>query len=216
MACERVRKLLQGTASLEFWPTFENQEVYPVLVEANNVIRELLSADEEGTEAADSTAADEKGDLIDQVIAQDSLNADAANFAKQNPLFYLLNPRVYNGQLMGGPCVGMAHYRDTAKINMFLNYPQVKDVIPSDMKLMWTVKPSSMDKNQAYFELIAIKANTRDGKAPLDGGSVETARTNFGSTGGSPEVSMTMNAEGARIWARMTADNIGKCHEGRC
>ncbi len=210
---ERVRKLLQGTASLEFWPTFENQEVYPVLAEANEVIRELLAAEENPEEAADSTdsTASESKDLIDQVIAQDSLSADAANFAKQNPLFYLLNPRVYNGQLMSGPCVGMAHYRDTARINTFLNYPQVKDIIPSDMRLMWTVKPSSMDKSQSYFELIAIKANTRDGKAPLDGGSVESARTNFGSTGGSPEVSMTMNAEGARIWARMTADNIGKC-----
>lgn len=210
---ERVRKLLQGTASLEFWPTYENNEVYPSLVEANNIIKEILLAEEEtvAENAADTSAAAKDSDLLSQVIAsEDSLSAEGALFAKNNPLFYLLSPRVYNGQLMPGPSVGIAHYRDTAKINSYLRMPQVQDQFPSDLRLMWTVKASEMDKSGVYFELIAIKANTRDGKAPLDGGAVVDARTNFGANGGSPEVSMTMNAEGARIWSRMTADNVGR------
>ena len=202
---ERVRKLLQGTASLEFWTTYENQEIYPYLQEANNFLREYLATEEEVADAP--VAAD---DLAAQLMQEDSLSVDEANYAKNNPLFYALNPNQYNGQLMGGPCIGVAHYRDTAKINSWLRLPQVQAIFPTDMVPMWTVKPAEMYTGDSYFELIAVKASTRDGKAPLDGGVITDARVVYSGNGGTPEVDMAMNAEGARVWARLTADNIGK------
>ncbi len=212
---ERVRKLLQGTASLEFWTTYENTDVFASLQEANTIIRDVI-AESANTDSSsvvnttvvkDTTATD---DLLAQVTQEDSLSVDQINYAKNNPLFFLLNPSMYNGQLMPGPCIGIAHYRDTAKINSWLRLPQVKALFPSDLIPMWGVKPSSQFKGDSYFELVAIKANTRDGKAPLDGGAVTDARMSYANTGGSPEVDMSMNAEGARVWARLTSDNIGK------
>ena len=204
---ERVRKLLQGTASLEFWTTYEASEIFQYMQEANSMLREYLSEDvAEATEAAADS-----DDLLAQATQEDSLSVDEANYAKTNPLFYALQPSIYNGQVMPGPMVGVAHYKDTAAINTWLNLPQIKSLFPRDLKLMWTVKPSAQYANDSYFELIAIKANTRDGKAPLDGGAVADARMSYANTGGTPEVDMAMNAEGARVWARLTADNVGKC-----
>ena len=200
---ERVRKLLQGTASLEFWPTFDNAEVYPYLAEANALLAQLV-ADE--AVAADANAEN----AVESLIAADSLSADAEAFAKQNPLFYLLSPSTYGGQLMPGATIGRAHYRDTAKINSYLNMPQVKALFPVELVPMWTVKADPNDPSGVIFDLVAIKSTSRDGKAPLDGGVVTDAAVSYGNTGGAPGVSMTMNAEGARTWARLTADNIGK------
>ncbi|MBR2298217.1 MAG: protein translocase subunit SecDF [Bacteroidales bacterium] len=205
---ERVRKLLQGTASLEFWPTYEAAEVFGYMQEANNILREYLSSDDEVVEEKAAPASD---DLLAQATQEDSLSLDETNYAKNNPLFYALQPSIYNGQVMPGPMVGVAHYKDTAAINSWLELPQIKSLFPRDLKLMWTVKPSEQYANDSYFELIAIKANTRDGKAPLDGGAVADARMSYANTGGTPEVDMSMNAEGSRVWARLTADNIGKC-----
>lgn len=205
---ERVRKLLQGTASLEFWETYENSEIYPSLEEANRIICDYL-----GDEAVkDTTLAEAAGeeDLLAQLTKEDSLSDDMAAWAKQNPLFNVLSPSVYEGQIAPGPCIGRAHYKDTTLINSWLHLPQVQAVLPADMRAMWSVKPDQT--NKIYYELVAIKANTRDGRAPLDGGVVTDARKAYNNTGGgTPTVDMGMNAEGARIWARMTADNIGKC-----
>ena len=205
---ERVRKLLQGTASLEFWATFTNEEIYPYLSEANATLRDL-SADAADTTAAVETAAED-------VLAQEVANAetdDAAafeNYKKENPLFAVLQPASFNGRLSNGACIGYANYSDTAKINMMLSKPQIKALFPAEFKPMWTVKPSQFIPGENTFELVAIKATSRDGKAPLDGGVITDARVQFGNNGGSPEVSMSMNAEGANIWARMTKDNLGK------
>lgn len=210
----RVRKLLQGTASLEFWETYENQEVYGYLVEANKAVKEMLDAAKEPVTATDSTkvAADstktESEALLSQIKSEDSLSVADAQLAEQNPLFFALDPNVAQGQLLAGPCVGRAHYRDTAKIGAWLRSPQVSTQFPADLKLMWTVKP--IDDAGVIFELIAIKSTTRDGKAPLDGGVVTDANKSFGNTSGTPEVDMAMNAEGSRIWANMTANNIGR------
>ena len=210
---ERVRKLLQGTASLEFWETYENKEVYQYLAEADNAIKNMLADvvvapqqdDAPATEISDSAKVAQE--LI-AGISTDSLSRDEAAIAKQNPLFYLLNPNVAQGQLMPGACIGRAHYRDTAKIGSWLRMPQIQALFPADMVPMWSVKP--IDPSNTIFELVAIKANTRDGRAPLDGGVVTDARRAFGSNSAVPEVSMSMNAEGARIWATMTANNIGR------
>lgn len=215
---ERVRKLLQGTASLEFWTTYENSEIFRYLQEANGIVKELVD-DAQNAESVQATDTQDKGqakeaasdDLLSEIVQQqDSLSADQINYAKNNPLFYVLNPSMYNGQLMPGPVIGVAHYKDTAQINRWLDMPQVKAVLPADLVPMWTVKPSSRFAGDSYYELVAIKVNTRDGKAPLDGGVVTDARLSYGNMGGQPEVDMAMNAEGAQIWARLTADNIGK------
>ena len=111
---------------------------------------------------------------------------------------------------MPGATIGRAHYRDTAKINAYLNMPQVKAVLPVELVPMWTVKADPSDASGTIFDLVAIKSTSRDGKAPLDGAAVTDASVSYDNNGGAPGVSMTMNAEGARTWARLTADNIGK------
>ena len=193
---ERVRKLLQGTASLEFWATYDAAEVEPFLVEANNVLAQLLAVEEE-TPAAEQAEAD----VLAQELQQNE--ADAAAI-KANPLFSVLQP----SGARGNACIGYAHYADTAKINKYFSMPQIKGLFPPEFKPMWTVKASKW-AGENIFELVAIKSTSRDGKAPLDGGVVTDARVQYGNNG-SPEVSMSMNAEGANTWARMTKDNIGR------
>ncbi len=202
---ERVRKLLQGTASLEFWATYDNAEIYPFLVEANKLLAEMQEGDAVATSATTSE--------VDELAAQlEGDNAQAfAEFKKQNPLFAALNPNSFQGGLGKGACIGYANYADTAKINHWLAMPQVQALFPAEFKAMWTVKPSAYIEGGNTYELVAIKSTTVDGKAPLDGGVVTDARVNFGNGGsGNPDVSMTMNAEGANIWAQMTKDNIGR------
>ena len=196
---ERVRKLLQGTASLEFWATYDAAEVEPFLVEANAVLAEILAVEEE-TPAAEQTA---EADVLAQELQQNEAESDAA-MMKANPLFSVLQP----SGARGNACIGYAHYADTAKINKYFSMPQVKGIFPPEFKPMWTVKASKW-AGENIFELVAIKATSRDGKAPLDGGAVTDARVQYGNNG-SPEVSMSMNAEGANTWARMTKDNIGR------
>ena len=201
---ERVRKLLQGTASLEFWATYDNAEVEAYLAEANATLATLLADTDEAVEEAKEAEGD---DLLAEELQQAENDAAAeAAFRKQNPLFSVLQPSGARGYA----CIGYAHYADTATVNKYLAMPQVKQLFPPEFKPMWTVKASAMDPNQNIFELVAIKSTSRDGKAPLDGGSVTDARVSYGNTGGSPSVSMSMNAEGANVWARLTKDNIGK------
>ena len=200
---ERVRKLLQGTASLEFWATYDNVEIEGFLAEANAKLAELL-ADTEEVAVAETATEDA---LLAAELQQNKQDAEAeAAYRKQNPLFSVLQP----SGARGNACIGYANYADTAKINKFFNMPQVKALFPREFKPMWTVKASQWIPGDNIFELVAIKATSRDGKAPLDGGVVTDARVQYGNTGGNPEVSMSMNAEGASVWARMTKDNIGR------
>ena len=194
---ERVRKLLQGTASLEFWTTYENSEIFPYLAEANSSLAELEGA-EEAPEA-------EITDVVEaELAAQNSSSTEADR--KANPLFSVLSPVGPQGR---GACIGLANAVDTAKVNALLK--ATKDIFPAEFRPMWSVKPSEYAQADNIYELIAIKASSRDGKAPLDGASVTDARVDYDSQrGGSPSVSMTMNAEGANIWARLTKENIGK------
>ena len=220
---ERVRKLLQGTASLEFWATYENNEIYPALEQANAVIRGLKEAGEIAdttakVETADSSAAQAATDSpallakLDSTAVADTAAVqaqDTAAFEAQFPLFAKLHPMVdEQGQIYGGPAIGRAMSFDTAAVNRYMQLPQVKALLPRDIKLFWGVK--SADPAGTVYDLYAIKANTRDGKAPLDGGVVTEAREEYSQHGAAAEVSMVMNATGARTWARMTADNIGR------
>ena len=207
---ERVRKLLQGTASLEFWTTYDNAEIEAYLAEANATLAELLADAEEV--AVEETVAEETPAEGEDVLAEELKQAEneAANEAaikKQNPLFSILQPSGARGYA----CVGYASYADTAQVNKYIAMAQARGIFPPEFKPMWSVKPSqAFANNENIYELVAIKATSRDGKAPLDGGAVTDARVSYGNTGGNPSVSMSMNAEGANVWARLTRDNIGK------
>ena len=209
---ERVRKLLQGTASLEFWTTYEYSEIYPYLVEANSLLAQLLAEDEAeaaeatGEEAAPTSAAD---DIVAQELAQqEGTDAEMDAYKKANPLFAVLSP----SQMRGSACIGFANAIDTATVNRYLAMPQVADVFPPEFRGMWSVKPTDYIDADNVYELVAIKASSRDGKAPLDGSVVTDARVEYDSRrgNGAPGVSMTMNAEGANAWARITKENIGR------
>lgn len=194
---ERVRKLLQGTASLEFWTTFENNEIYPFLAEANQTLGALAEAEEPSKKAETS--------VVESEINAQNDNAELAAYKKANPLFAVLQP----SQSQRGACIGYANAADTSKANALLR--KTKDMFPAEFRPMWSVKPVKGMGADNIFELVAIKASSRDGKAPLDGSSVTDARVSYNSqNGGNPTVSMSMNAEGANTWARLTKDNIGK------
>lgn len=221
----RVRKLLQGTANLEFWETYENSEVYGALVKANEVIKGIEGAldtakvekteepiVEATTPATGDTAKNELAlleELEKDTTATDSLQG--AEFLKNYPLFKVLTPSVgQNNELMPGAIIGRAKYSDTATVNRYLEIKQVRALFPRNLRFVWGFKPPKWDDSQSIFELYAIKVTTRDGRAPLDGGSVVNARDEFGQGQATAEVTMTMNAEGSKTWARITRDNVGK------
>ena len=219
----RVRSLLQGTANLEFWETYNNAEVYPFLLRANEKIREMEAVAKEDeqtssnteTPAAEKDTSSEENSLLAEMEAQSSTDSAAtdinnvSDIQKQYPLFALLNPSTdQSGQLNPGPSIGIAHARDTAKIDQLLSSPQVRSLFPRDMIFRWTAK--SVDEAGMYYRLIALKITTRDGRAPLDGDVITDARQDYDRVGSNPEVSMKMNSEGAKIWQRMTKENVGK------
>ena len=201
---ERVRKLLQGTASLEFWETYSFGELEMFLNEANTTLAQILDVEE--VEEAAAPAAEETDSLLAAELKQAEAEKAQAEAARQNPLFAVLQPSGYRETA----CIGYAHYSDTSLVNKYLSMPQIRGIFPPEFKPMWTVKPSQAFADGNVFELVAIKAATSDGKAKIDGGEVTDARVQYGNTGGNPEVSMSMNAEGASTWARMTKENIGK------
>lgn len=203
---ERVRKLLQGTASLEFWTTYDNTEIAPYLQEADAALAVTAAEDSTLTASAEEAVADSS------VLARELSNSSDAQTAAQraaHPLFSILQPSGFRS----GACIGFAQGSDTARVNRLLKSPEVRGIFPPEFRPMWSVKPSEYVQGGNIFELVAIKAATRDGKAPLDGGAVTDARVSYSGQGvnkGNPTVSMSMNAEGASIWARLTKDNIGK------
>lgn len=214
----RVRKLLQGTANLEFWETYENSEVYTYLLEANKRLKELKSVQATTPSTIASAVTPAKIDtaksnsLVSEIKKQekDSLAAGTAeDIAKNFPLFSVLTPNTSrDGQISRGPIVGFAHMKDTSIVNGYLKLSQIRSVFPRTMIFRWTAKPMSAES--PYYQLVAIKVSSRDGRAPLDGGSVTEARQDFGQNQATSVVDMTMNAEGAKIWQRITRENVGK------
>ncbi|MEI6677987.1 MAG: protein translocase subunit SecDF [Mariniphaga sp.] len=215
---KRVRKLLQGTANLEFWETHENSEVYPFLLEANKRLREIKELTKVNTnisgaaKVASTKDSTKTTDLLSEVKKQgkDSLAAGSADdIAKNFPLFSVLSPSTSrDGQLFRGPVIGYAHAKDTASVSEYLNMPQIKSIFPRTMLFRWAAQPTEKEGN--FFQLIALKVTNRDGRAPLDGDVVVDARQDFGQNKATSIVDMNMNAEGAKIWQRMTRENVGK------
>lgn len=234
---ERVRKLLQGTARLEFWETYENKEILPYFEEVNKVLSKKLYLEKDTTadttkvakpseeffkkpvatkEVKDSVKNKEKQGEKADTAKEKSDSAENANlteeeFKKKYPIYRYLAPAVNRTDkgtfYIKGPVVGTAFFYDTNKINKYLDDPDVKAVLPPDVKFAWTAKP--IDKNESVYQLIALKITTLDKKARLDGSSVTNARVDI-SPLGEREVSLSMNNEGAKIWERMTEANVGK------
>ena len=213
---ERVRKLLQGSANLEFWETYDLSELLPMLAQINREFaagaqteEAEAAAEEVKAEEAPKAEADELAELLgDSTAAEADQAAQIAEYKKNNPLFAILNPSINQaGQAYRGPVVGTVHYTDTAKVNAMLNSQIAKAVLPRDARFFWTVK--AIDEANAYYQLVALKAQ-RDGRASLEGDVITDARADFSQLSAYANVSMSMNAEGAKTWQRLTKDNIGK------
>lgn len=232
---ERVRKLLEGTANLEFWETYLNSEIYPYMMEANEVIKEIEEARKraEGSREVSDTIVTEtiaetlqediegqEGEpedtsrisLLDQ-IESDTAEADTADIPDESdifteyPLFRYLKPlQSRNGELIDGSSVGFAHYRDTSKVNEYLAMNQVRAVFPRDVRFYWDASPSKYLQGDEFFELHAIKVTSRDGEPPLDGDVITNARVGLAQFSNEVEVNMSMNSQGAKTWARMTRE----------
>ena len=211
---ERVRKLLQGSANLEFWETYNAKDVAPYLQAADNKLRSILANEAPADSAAvDSTAA--------PVVAQatstaDSLAAalkgenkaqsvDLAQIKKEHPLLAVLQVNS-SGQ---GPVVAYANYKDTADINKYLSMKEIQAELPKDLRLKWGVSAYEYDPKGQTFELYAIRSTERNGRAPLEGDVVVSAKDEYDEFG-KPAVSMSMNTDGSRRWAQLTKQNIGK------
>ncbi len=225
----RVRELLQGTAKLEFWETYENPELIGYLSEANSLLRTFeeearaaVVAEEDvdqGDTSADDLSGEEQQDttggesLLDMITdsTDESEPATLAEFKLRNPLFGVLNPAVSrDGQPLYSSVVGWSHYRDTAKAMEYLKMNHIKALFPRDVRFYWASDAVKWDETESTYELHAIRVTTRDGRAPLDGDVVTSARVSYGQTGSSAKVDMSMNAEGAKIWARLTRENTGR------
>ena len=185
---ERVRKLLQGTASLEFWTTYNGAELVQNLLRADAAVKALQTSGDVAVEEVEATAEGEQTELS----------------RAQNPLLALLSP-----QYAGGAVIGAAVAADVATINSYLALPEVRDCFPSDIAFKWGIKGEPMFDNRLC--LYAIKVERADGKAPLDGSVISDARATYSQTGADAEVSMSMNSNGITEWAQLTADNINKC-----
>ena len=213
---ERVRKLLQGSANLEFWETYKLEQLAAKLEAVNNAIAAANAAQEEEAQpkeeapvVAEATAdtatvaADSAALALKEKLQQETSDAEAlALFRKQNPLLSLLN---YTQSYAGSPVIGIVHKNDTAAVNAMLASKIARDILPSDLILRWTVK--AIDEKGTMYELVALKAG-KGGKAPLGGDVITDARDDFDKLKGSV-VSMTMNAEGSKTWEKLTRDNIG-------
>lgn len=224
---ERVRKLLQGTANLEFWETYELSEVYPFLVSANREIARLKAgntaetSDSTAVKVADSTAvastdttANSSDSLLNLVQTGAKDNTDSinqqANNEKAYPLFSVLQLNITSqGAAAPGAVVGFAHSKDTVKVNNYLNMRSVKELLPRNLSLKWAVK--AMDEKGLFFELYAIKITSRNARPALDGSVVIGANADFGQQSATAKVNMSMNAEGTKVWARLTKENTGRC-----
>ncbi|MBR4303462.1 MAG: protein translocase subunit SecDF [Bacteroidaceae bacterium] len=206
---ERVRKLLQGSANLEFWETYKYPEIADALYAIDRRYAEMVAAEDatEDTEevVAETTEDTTEGDLAASLLNnQESANLSAAQMEelkKTNPLLSRLSAPMYQD----GCIIGLSHYNDTAAVNEMLASAEVKTLLPRDLKLAWGVK--AIDNKEQYYELYALKVTNKNGQAAMTGEAVSNSSADFDNYG-NPSVSMTMNTEGAREWAKLTKQNI--------
>ena len=205
---ERVRKLLQGSANLEFWETFNSDEIVPFLQAVDNKLRDVLTvADAEEAAPAESEVAEKAAvsatDSLAAALKGEAVNNEAAlaQMKKEHPLASILQFGGYQA------VVGVANHRDTAEVNRLLATKEAQAILPKNLSLKWGVK--AMDKSGQFFQLFAIKVTERNGKAPLEGDVITDAKNDYDQHN-NPSVSMSMNTDGSRRWAVLTKNNIGR------
>ncbi|MBQ6072865.1 MAG: protein translocase subunit SecDF [Bacteroidales bacterium] len=208
---ERVRKLLQGTASLEFWETYTSQELQPYLQELNETIRQQIEALESSEPAAEEQPKADKVEKSDNSIEAELEAADQENTEASEDIMKKLNPLFSRLQMLGGnsALLGIAHYRDTAQINTWI--AENRTLFPGDFVPAWSFKAFEGEGliPDTYYELVALKSHVGKGPA-LDGKYIASASVNYNQMTGAPEVSMAMNSKGAIEWENITGENIGK------
>jgi SecD/SecF fusion protein len=249
---ERVRQLLQGTAKLEFWLTWENREVYPMLEQADTKLGKVLQgiteevedsitgdstnvkevnvAEEVAVVEQDTTVKDTVKDAAQDLFAaldsevEDTSGSDttltdpnqqsAEEYAKDHPLFAVMRPAIFQNpetqqyEYGTGPVVGYVAIKDTGIVNTYLARKEVQSFFPPRLKFLWTAKP--YDEEGKFLQLIAIKIDNRDGKAALEGDVIVAASQQFDQFTGRPEISMSMNGEGANKWSILTGAHVGE------
>ena len=196
---DRVKKLLQSTAELQFWEVYTNQDMANFFQQANATLVQILKTEE-------PTKADEKNSKIDDLLGEVK---DSIDVNKQFPLFSVLEPNNPRSENDLSSRIANASLNDTAKVNTYLAMSEVRALLPENMryaKFLWDAKPIT---NTERIYLYALKSNRED-KAPIEGDVIEDARQAFDQFGASPEVSMTMNSKGSKLWGKMTTANVGK------
>ena len=206
---ERMRKLLQGSANLEFWETYNNQEITPYLTQLDqrlaNGETKVDTAATDSTKKVQAKAAATPKFALNKNNAVKGEDAQMAALKKMHPLLSML--QTIPGDALS--LVGYANVRDTAAINKMIYGSLAKQILPSDLKLLWSAKPEDGLNKKNVYGLYALKVTSSDGRARLEGDVVTTAKDDFDEHG-RPRVSMTMNSEGAREWAALTKANVGK------
>ena len=201
---ERVRKLLQGSANLEFWETYNSSEIIPFMQSVDSKLRDVLAIAEDAAPAEEAEkVAVSATDSLAAALKGEAANNEAAlaQIKKEHPLTSILQLGGY------GSTVGIANYKDTAEVNRLLATKEAQAILPKDLSLKWGVK--GMDKAGQVFELFAIKVTERNGKAPLEGDVITDARNDYDQYN-NPTVSMSMNTDGSRRWATLTKNNVGR------
>lgn len=202
---DRVKKLLTGTAKLQFWETYDNTETANFFIQANTKLAEILKNEVEETEQETDSIASEDSDIDDLLgKVQDSVDTKEAS-----PLFSVMFPSIPQNQSQRSSVIGSANVKDTATVNKYLSMPEVRALLPNNMvytKFLWDAKP--IEKTEV-INLYAIKSNRQD-VAPIEGDVVSDASQTFDQLGVNPEVSMTMNSKGTKLWAKMTEENVGQ------
>lgn len=233
---DRVRKLLQGAARLEFWETYDNTdpEIRNGLMALNDLVREInrtttpiaaanpaVSSTQPGqTDTPDTAEGEEAPSLLEQITGESNAEGDTSGdataeaFFRENPLFSVLNPYVtQNNELIPGSVFGQVHYKDTARVNQYLKLAMQRGLFPRDFRYLWSAKPIEVPGSKQpsdYYQLHAIKITSRDNRAPLTGDVITRAVNEYDQNTAEAFVSMDMNTEGTRTWARMTRENVGK------
>jgi SecD/SecF fusion protein len=216
---ERVRDLLQGTANLEFWEVYNQNQIFEVLMAANQMIAEVNALKKSDVDTADVVPEVQAEESAEDVALLDEIEGDSLDTGDEQRVESLFSALAPSGR-PSSPVVGLATSRDTGKVNTYLAMEEVQSLLPRDVEFMWTVKPipgsdaqywtnQQFDENDELFQLVAIKVSSHDGRAPLEGDVVTGARA-VTSQSGAYEIEMSMNGEGAKTWARLTKANIDK------
>jgi SecD/SecF fusion protein len=217
-----IKKVITGYHKLEFWETYENGEIIGYLSEANNLLRDLFSADtgadkiKTAKPIAPADTAKKGNQLLLDIIAKDTVNtansATREEFLNQNPLFGILIPRVTTqGEPLPSCMIGLVSGKDTSQINRYLKMDQIKALFPHDIKFYWSMNPYKYDVSKSLYELHAIKVPAGDKQAPIDGSVIVSAKPAKGSTKSGVKIDLSMDGEGARTWGRITRENINRC-----